>query len=229
MPGHVPVADGAASPENVRSVRPDCRPRASHAGTLNAIVVRRLRGGRLPARMPEMSAALILTGAPGSGKSSVLDALGTLLEIDEMAFGALESEELARGWPWLSTADWLSQLAAVIALQRHAGRDLFLVAATTETQLELQGVIDALAVDRVLVICLTAPPDLVAERITRREPDAWPGKDPLVVHARELADSIPAISGIDAVLNTDGRAATDVAADVRDLLRDHDLLPTEPR
>ena len=176
-----------------------------------------------------MSAALILTGAPGSGKSSVLDALSTLLEIDQTAFGALESKELGRGWPWLSTADWLSQLAAVIALQPDAGRDLFLVAATTETQLQLQGVIDALAVDRVLVICLKAPPEVVAERITRREPDAWPGKDPLIAHAHELADSIPAINGVDAVVDTDGRAATDVAADVHDVLRDHDLLPTPPR
>jgi hypothetical protein len=179
--------------------------------------------------MPEMSAALILTGAPGSGKSSVLGALGTLLEIDETAFGALESEELARGWPWLSTADSLSQLAAVSALERDAGRDLFLVGATTETQLQLQGVIDALAVDRVLVICLTAKPQVVAERIARREPDAWPGKGPLIAHARELADSIPVISGVDAVVNTDGRAATDVAADVHDLLRVHNVLPTTPR
>jgi hypothetical protein len=181
--------------------------------------------------MPEMSAALILTGAPGSGKSSVLGALSTLLEIDETAFGALESEELARGWPWLSTADWLSQLAAVIAVQRDAGRDLFLVAATTETQLQLQlqGMIDALAVDRVLVICLTAPPEVVAQRIARREPDAWPGRDPLIALARGLADSIPAISGIDAVVNTDGRAATDVAADAHEPLRFHNLLPTAPR
>jgi hypothetical protein len=38
------------------------------------------------------------------------------------------------------------------------GRRLFPVAATTETQLELQGVIDALAVDRVIVVCLKAHP-----------------------------------------------------------------------
>jgi predicted ATPase len=98
-----------------------------------------------------MSAALILTGSPGSGKSSVLDALRTLLEIDATVFAAIESEQLARGWPWLALSDALPQLAAVTALQRAAGRELFLVVATTETPLELQGVIDALAADRVSV------------------------------------------------------------------------------
>ena len=49
-----------------------------------------------------MSGAMILTGAPGSGKTSVLDALCTRLEIDGVRFGAFETEQLARGWPWLN-------------------------------------------------------------------------------------------------------------------------------
>jgi len=175
-----------------------------------------------------MSAALILTGAPGSGKSSVLDALSTLFEIDGQPFGAIESEQLARGWPWLPSSDWLPQLAAVIALQRAAGRALFLVAATTETELELQGVIDAVAVDRVTVVCLRASPELVARRIAEREPDAWPGKPALISHARALALSVPAIARLDAVLDTDGRPANEVAAEVRELLRDHGVLATPP-
>jgi hypothetical protein len=44
-----------------------------------------------------VTAALILTGSPGSGKSSVLDTLSTLLEIDGTSFGAIESEQLACG------------------------------------------------------------------------------------------------------------------------------------
>jgi len=97
-----------------------------------------------------MSGALILTGAPGSGKSSVVDALSTLLEIDGTPFGAIETEQLARGWPWLTPDNWIPQLAAVICLQRKAGRTTFIVVATTETEQEIQGVSDALADDHVL-------------------------------------------------------------------------------
>jgi hypothetical protein len=154
----------------------------------------------------------------------VLEALSTLLEVDEVAFGALESEQLARGWPWLEASEWLPQLAAVISLQRAAGRRLFLATATTETQLELQGVIGALAVDRVIVVCLRAAPEVVATRIAEREPDAWPGKAPLISHARVLAESIPSIAGIDTVICTEDRSPVEVAGEINDLLRDHELL-----
>src|ERR1039458_7890589 len=80
-----------------------------------------------------MSGTIILTGAPGSGKTSVLDALSTLLEIDGIRFGAIETEQLARGWPWLTPREWLPPLAGVLSLQRRAGRDTFFVVATTET------------------------------------------------------------------------------------------------
>jgi chloramphenicol 3-O-phosphotransferase len=172
-----------------------------------------------------MSAALILTGSPGSGKSSVLDALSSLLEIDATVFAAVESEQLARGWPWLALSDALPQLAAVTSLLRAAGRDLFLAVATTETSVELQGVIEALAADRVLVVCVYAPPEVVASRIADREPDTWPGKEPLIAHARNLARSIPALAGIDVVVSTDGRSAVEVAAEVYGLLCDRQFIP----
>jgi hypothetical protein len=34
-------------------------------------------------------------------------------------------------------------------------------------------------------VCLVASPDAVSERLERREPDRWPGKRPLIAHARE--------------------------------------------
>lgn len=165
-----------------------------------------------------VSGALILTGPPGAGKSSVLDALSTLLEIDEIPFGAIETEELARGWPWVTSEQWLPQLASASEFQRRAGRHLVLVVATTETEHELRAVIEAVNADQAIVVCLTAPPEMAARRVAGREPDSWPGKSYLIEHARKLAVEIPSLPGIDAALSTCDRESEEVAAELKELL-----------
>ena len=117
-----------------------------------------------------MSDALILIGGPGSGKSSVLDALGTMLEIDDVQFGAIETEQLARGWPWLNPAQWMPQLEAVIEFLRRAGRQRFLVAATTETEQELRAVVMPWLRSRLSLS--------VSERLPSLRLDAWPSENP---------------------------------------------------
>jgi gluconate kinase len=143
-----------------------------------------------------MVSAVVLTGAPGTGKSSVLEALATRLEIEGIAHGAIESEELGRGAPALTALRWIEALAAVLKLQRDSGRRLFLIAATTETGEELSGVLAAACADRSLVVCLTAAAEVVATRLQRREPDRWPGKRGLIEHARALVATIPRLGGM---------------------------------
>ncbi len=168
--------------------------------------------------------ALTLIGAPGSGKSSVLEALATRLEIANFPHGAIESEELSRGFPLLAGEVWTHQLAEVLRIQRKAGRRLFLVAATTETDDELQALLDATGAERSLIVCLTAAVDMLAERLERREPDRWPGKQPLIEHARELAEAIPRLAGIELRVETDGREAEDVAEQLEREMRERGLL-----
>ena len=178
----------------------------------------------VPSSVTVGSRAVVITGAPGSGKSTVAGKLATLLEIEGVEFGALESEQLGLGWPWLAHDAVVSQLREVIRLQRRAGRTTFLVVATTENSEELADVIDAIGADQVATVLLTAPADVVAERIAAREPDSWPGKQKLIAHASELALSMPQLSGIDVVVSTDGREADDVAAEVVAAMRDAGVL-----
>jgi energy-coupling factor transporter ATP-binding protein EcfA2 len=163
--------------------------------------------------------ALLITGAPGSGKSTLLDTLSTLLEIDEVTFGAVEGDELARGWPYPSLPEVLPRLAALTALQREAGRNLMLVVATTENDGELEQVIEAIGAERTLVVCLRAPAEVVAARVAAREPEEWPGKQSLVDHASDLALAMPALRRIDAIVDTLGRPAQTVASEVHGLLK----------
>ncbi len=152
--------------------------------------------GRFPVREP-----------PGAGKSSVLEKLATLLEIDGIPFGALESEQLGWGSPWLYGESWLKQLRTVLELQRQAGRRMFLIAATAETTKELSALVEAIAVDEAASVLLSAPADVLAARIDARGPDVWPGKLQLVEHARDLATSRQDLAGIDLRINTEGRCA----------------------
>jgi hypothetical protein len=165
------------------------------------------------------STAIVITGAPGAGKSSVLERLATLLEIEGVAFGALESEQLGWGSPWLYGHAWLAQVAAVMSLQREAGRRLFLIAATTETSAELAALHEAVSADRRITVLLQAPPDTVAARIRDREPDLWPGKPGLITHARELAMQMRALDGVDIRLSSSGDV-TDTATRLVKALRD---------
>jgi adenylate kinase len=171
-----------------------------------------------------MSSALVLTGAPGAGKTAVLDALTTLLEIEGISYGALESEQLARGWPLIGADQWLPQLESVIGLQREAGRQLFLVAVTAESPSELRRVVDAVGADRVMVACLSASPDVVADRIARREPDAWPGKQALIAHARQLAALAPSPGCADVVIDTEDRDPHSAARELRHALHERGIV-----
>ena len=176
-----------------------------------------------------MIAALVLTGAPGTGKSSALEALTTLLEIDGVPHGAIESEQLAWGSPLLAGSEWVAQLEAVLALQRTFGRRLFLIAATVESAGELRSVLEAANAELSLVVCLRAPAELLAARLDAREPERWPGKAGLIAHARELALRIPGLEGIDIVLDTDGRGAEEVAVRIRDQMSARGLLEAHSR
>ena len=170
------------------------------------------------------AAVVVLTGAPGAGKSAVLEALAGRLEDEGVEHSALESEQFAWGHPWLSLEATMPQLAAVCRLQRAAGRRLFLVAATTETEAELRAVLAAAGAARRLVVCLAVAPDTAAARVEAREPDSWSGKARLVAQARRLASVIPSLPGVDVVVSTEGEAVADVAGRVRDALASRGLL-----
>jgi hypothetical protein len=161
-----------------------------------------------------VSAALVLTGAPGAGKSSVLGALVTRLEVEGIAFGAIESEQLGWGSPWLPPEAEAEQLALVLDHQRRAGRSLFLVGVTAETAEQLAATVAATGAERAVVACLVASADTVARRIDEREPDEWPGKPGLIAHARDLAVSIPRLEGIDLHISTENRGAREVADEI---------------
>jgi GTPase SAR1 family protein len=159
--------------------------------------------------------AVVLTGPPGAGKTSVLTALVDGLSDDDIAHAAVEVETLAWTHPALTGEQWGRHVRAACELYREAGHRLLLVAQTLETDADFTELVDAVGADEVFLVRLEAQPATLVERIIEREPPSWSGLDDLVEHTQELAASMPALSAVDLVLKTEGERAKDVAARIR--------------
>ena len=159
--------------------------------------------------------AVVLTGPPGSGKSSVLVALSDALSDDDIAHASVEVEALVWTHPALDDARWREHVQTMCALHRDAGHSLLLIAQTVETDAELAVLLEAAGADGRLLVRLEALPDTLAARITEREPPNWSGLGELVQHARELAATMPALTGVDLVVSTEGERPEAVAGRIR--------------
>ena len=159
--------------------------------------------------------AVVLTGPPGAGKTSVLTALVDALSDDDIAHAAVEVEALVWTHPAVTREQWARHVRAICALHRQAGHRLLLVAQTLETDADVTELLAAAAADQVFLVRLEARPATLVRRIVEREPPTWSGLDDLVEHAQELAASMPALSGVDLILSTEGERPEDVAARIR--------------
>lgn len=162
---------------------------------------------------------VVITGAPGAGKTSVLTALMGLLEADDVPFAALELESLALVHPWPDDDAAFEHLTHVAESFRRRGYPRLLMTATIEDAVYLRRLREAVRSDDLTLVRLAAPPALLRERITRREPPEWVGLARLLEAAESLAGTIAALPGVDLVLDTEGADARSPATTLRDALQ----------
>jgi ATPase subunit of ABC transporter with duplicated ATPase domains len=164
--------------------------------------------------------AVVITGPPGAGKTTVLTALADALSDDDIAHAAIEVEMLVWTHPALTDEQWTRQVRVACKLYREAVHRLLLVAQTLENEADVNELLDAVGAEEVLCVRLEARPASLAKRIIEREPAGWSGLSGLVEHAQVLAATMPGLPGFDLVLSTEGERAEDVAARIRAARRD---------
>jgi AAA domain len=160
--------------------------------------------------------AIVLTGAPGAGKSAVLEALSDALVDDDVPHAMVETEALTSTHPPLDDAQWFGHVRVTCELHRRQGQSLLLVATTVESPADLHGVLEAIAADEHVVVRLEVEPETRARRIVAREPAGWSGLDELVTASARLGPMIAALHGVALTLSTEDTAPGDVARRIRD-------------
>lgn len=172
--------------------------------------------------------AVLITGPPGAGKTSVLEALVDALSDDDIAHAAIEVEMLQWAHPALTDAQWTRHVHTMCELYRDAGHRLLLIAQTVETDDDLRGLLDAVGPEQHFLVRLEAQPATLVERIIQRESAGWSGLPGLVEHAQNLAVSMPALRGVDLVLSTERQRPEVVAERIHAALPDQLLTPAQP-
>lgn len=162
--------------------------------------------------------AVVITGPPGVGKTSVLTALVDALSDDDVPHAAVEAEALRWAHPGLTDEQEMRHVKAVCTLYREAGYALMLIGQTIETDDNLAELLGAVGAEESFVVRLEAQPDTLVERIIRREPEGWSGLGDLVAHTRELAAIAPSAADVDVVVSTEGQRPEAVAQRIRQAL-----------
>ena len=151
--------------------------------------------------------AIIITGAPGAGKSSALTALTDLLARDEVAHVAVEVDDLSRGHPWRDGRRHLRALAQEA--------ELLLVAATVESPGYLRDLLEAIACDEHFLVRLHARPQTLERRVRERETIPWAGLEPMIERTPALQEAIAALPGVHLALDSERADPQALASTIR--------------
>jgi hypothetical protein len=160
--------------------------------------------------------AVVLTGAPGAGKSVGLMALSDALVIDEIAHAVIDVDEVAWAYPYPSNEERLELLGVAAEAHRRAGgHGLLLVGEVLESTEEVGDLLAAVDADDHLLVRLDAGPATLEQRIRDREPPGWSGLDYLLEQAQRYAGTLTELGGVHLKLDSERLSPDEIAGRIR--------------
>jgi hypothetical protein len=159
--------------------------------------------------------AVVLSGAPGSGKTVCLEALSDALIHDEISHAAIDVDEVAWAFPYPDNAERLERLRALWESHRGAGHGLLLMVEVIESSAHLGEVLAAVGAGDHLLVRLDAGPATLRERIVAREPPGWSGLAYLLDYTERMLPSIAAVDGVHLGLDSERLGPAEIAERIR--------------
>jgi shikimate kinase len=163
---------------------------------------------------------LVLSGAPGSGKSTIGRCVAQRLRDADLSHALVDHEWLAYAWPIPADDRWnervvAQNLACVWSNFRAAGAGRLIYCRVLEARSLLRHVVHAVPGAAATVVHLRAPLTLIHQRLRAREPEP----DWYLGAATALVPRMDTSSAADFVIDNGQRPPDEVAAEVLSVAR----------
>jgi hypothetical protein len=159
--------------------------------------------------------AVLLTGAPGVGKTTYLTALTDVLVDDEVAHAVIDADEVAWAYPFPDLRGRADYVRRAAEAYRDNGHDLLLLSEVVESAAHRDELLAAVGADDHLLVRLTAPYMLLRQRILEREPVEWSGTGHLLDETKRWVERIDDVEGAHLTIDTVRAGPLEAAARIR--------------
>lgn len=159
--------------------------------------------------------AVVVTGAPGAGKTACLLVLSDLLAVGGIAHAAIDVDDVSWAYPYPDDTRRHELLGVTWRAHRADGHELLLVAEVIESDAHLADLLASVGAEDHLLVRLEARPETCRERIVEREPPGWSGLEHLLSEMERWAVSLTELAGVHAVLDSESLSPDELAARIR--------------
>jgi predicted kinase len=161
--------------------------------------------------------AVVLSGAPGVGKTSLAEEMFDQLRERDIRHAVIDVDALCLSYPYrtgdpYNSVTAIENVASVWANFSRQGIDRLVLVRVVESRADVERLLAAVPGAHVTVCHLAASPMTVEERIRRREVGS--STESLAARGRQLAAMAPDADFVDIVLETDGKALAELATEL---------------
>ena len=159
--------------------------------------------------------AVLVTGAPGVGKTTYLTALTDVLADDGIAHATIDADDVSWAYPYPDLKARVEYMRRAWGAYRDNGHELVLLGEVVESPEHLAELFGAVGADDHLLVRLTAPYMLLRQRILAREPVEWSGMEYLLEETKRWVERVDRLERPHLTIDTVRTGPLEAAARIR--------------